>query len=523
MNIVFLPYEHETTPMAYFADSLRKKLECGQFFFISDFFSQISSNQYTNKIIKELNFDNKNIYDILDEIKEISQIKENSKSIEVDYKFLKDIENKFINETINGLIFKDCYFYNFYHPRDSYYVPKNKELTFKFVEIIIKKIIKFLEYSKPQIVFSFGNNHLIRNLFYQLSHSFNYKFINLTHSRIGNRYYFCEKNSQVLTKKISDRAKDLKVNKDKINDKLIENFLKSIEQRIENNMGTYNVEDVYSPNEISLSIMKKISNSGFFKRSLYLLKDIYISKKLSSHRGFFRPPYFAEESYFYSYLKNYRNIFRINNFFNKKNLIYNGKFDFNFIYVPLHAFPENAVYANSGANSELQYLIRLSKVLPIDWKIVVKPSPLMFLAGGDVHPNSFYEEMNKINNCLIVSPKENSNLLLKKAKATASISGTNLIEAIILNKPAFRFGDYNLSSFNGIYKFEEVTFQNNLFQDNIDYKKKNYPLFQSIHENSFEINYDKYCYGFKKKDEEHFYNTFIKPLEENFLKFLKQT
>ena len=125
MNIVFLPYEHETTPMAYFADSLRKKLECGQFFFISDFFSQISSNQYTNKIIKELNFDNKNIYDILDEIKEISQIKENSKSIEVDYKFLKDIENKFINETINGLIFKDCYFYNFYHPRDSYYVPNH--------------------------------------------------------------------------------------------------------------------------------------------------------------------------------------------------------------------------------------------------------------------------------------------------------------------------------------------------------------------------------------------------------------
>ena len=92
MKIVFLPYEHETIPMTNFAKSLRKKINHKQFFFISDFFSQISSNRYTNKIIKEYGYDDTQILDIYDEIKEISKIKENSKLINVDYDYLKNFK-----------------------------------------------------------------------------------------------------------------------------------------------------------------------------------------------------------------------------------------------------------------------------------------------------------------------------------------------------------------------------------------------------------------------------------------------
>ena len=55
---------------------------------------------------------------------------------------LKNVENEFINNTINQLIYKDCHFLDLYH-QDYYYVPNNKKLKLKFVELIIKKIVSF--------------------------------------------------------------------------------------------------------------------------------------------------------------------------------------------------------------------------------------------------------------------------------------------------------------------------------------------------------------------------------------------
>ena len=257
MKIIFLPYEHETIPMTSFAKSLRKKINHKQFFFISDFFSQISSNRYTNKIIKEHSYDDTQILDIYDEIKEISKIKENSKLINVDYNYLKNIESEFIDNTINQLIYKDCHFLDLYHPRDYYFVPKSKELKLKFVELIIKKIVKFLDQVSPEIVFSFGNNHLKRNIFFQLSKKYNYKFLNLAHTRFLNRYYFCENNKSTLTNNILTRANYLMKNKDEINFELVKKFINKIVDRIENNEGSYDVSNVYNSNEISLSFLKK--------------------------------------------------------------------------------------------------------------------------------------------------------------------------------------------------------------------------------------------------------------------------
>ena len=71
-------------------------------------------------------------------------------------------------------------------------------------------------------------------------------------------------------------------NKDEINYELVEQFINTIVDRIENNEGSYDVGNVYNSNEISLSFFKKIYQSNFFKRTRYLLKDILISKKLSS-------------------------------------------------------------------------------------------------------------------------------------------------------------------------------------------------------------------------------------------------
>ena len=100
-----------------------------------------------------------------------------------------------------------------------------------------------------------------------------------------------------MTDRILKRAKYLEENTTKINKEIIDNFLSPIEQRLKFNEGAYNIKNVYNPDEINLSTTKKILTSGFFKRSLYLLKDIYLSRKLSSHRGFFKPPYFGEKSY----------------------------------------------------------------------------------------------------------------------------------------------------------------------------------------------------------------------------------
>ena len=91
-----------------------------------------------------------------------------------------------------------------------------------------------------------------------------------------------------------------------------------------------------------------------------------------------------------------------------------------------------------------------------------------------------------------------------------------------MNKPAFRFGDFNLDSLDGIYKFDEKNFKKQLDQGNQNFKKNNYSLFQSIYENSFEMSYDQYCFGYEKKFKDNFQKTFLEPLEKNFINFIKK-
>ena len=91
------------------------------------------------------------------------------------------------------------------------------------------------------------------------------------------------------------------------------------------------------------------------------------------------------------------------------------------------------------------------------------------------------------------------------------------MEGICLNKPAFRFGDYNLDFLNGIYKFDEKTFLTNLLKKDFNNISENSHLYQAIYEHSFEIDYDKYCYGYEEKNESDFIKKFIQPLVNNFL------
>ena len=519
MKIVFLPYENDTHSMGYLAKTISEDKNIESFFFISDFFSQIHSNQYTNRILEELGHNNKKIFDILDEIKKINLIQDKIENIDIDFLFLKNIESRFIDLNLNQLIYKDCHFNETYHPRDIYYIPKNKDITFKFLELILKKILKFLDSVKPNIVFSFGPNHLIRNIFYQLSKEYNYKFLSIAHTRILNKYYFCDNNVTTTPKIFLKTVEELL----KKNGSLEQGkqLLKNIKYRLFNSKGSYDIENVYNPTALKFSQIKKIYKSLFFKRSKSFFVDWYKHNKSSSYRGFFKSPYFGVKSYPNAYFYSLRNIVRnynSKNFFKKINT---ENLNFKYIYFALHNFPENIVYANKYSNNELFYIIRISKIIPIDWKIIVKPSPIMNLYDIDAQTTEFYKKISKIHNCILCDYEVSSADLIRNSSAVASIAGTNLLEGAILGKPAFRFGEFNMDKLDGVFNFEENSFLEIIKDYTLKEANNHNIFFESIVKNTFDLEFDKFIYSDPVvASNKSFEDSFLKPFVRNLKTFL---
>lgn len=519
MKIAFLPYEHDTYSIGSLAKSISEDKNIESFFFISDFFSQIHSNQYTNRILEELGYDNKKIFDILDEIKKINLIQDENKNIEIDFLFLKNIESRFIDLNLNQLIYKDCHFNDTYHPRDIYYIPKNKNITFKFLELILKKIVRFLESTKPNVVFSFGPNHLIRNIFYQLSKEYNYKFTSIAHTRILNKYYFCDNNVSTTPKIFLDTIEKLIKKNDSFDQG--KDLLEKIKYRLFNSQGSYDIENVYNPIILKFSVIKKIYKSLFFKRLKYFFYDWYKHNKLSSHRSFFKSPYFGVKSYPKAYFYSLRNILRnysSKKFFKKLNT---KNLNFKYVYFALHNFPENIVYANKYSNNELFYIIKISKIIPIDWKVIVKPSPIMNLYDIDAQTTEFYEKISRIYNCILCDYEVSAADLIRNSSAVASIAGTNLLEGAILGKPAFRFGEFNLDKLDGIFSFEENSFLEIIKNYKLNEINNHNVFFESIIKNTFDLEFDKFIYSDPvAASNKSFENLFLIPFARNLKKFL---
>jgi hypothetical protein len=123
-----------------------------------------------------------------------------------------------------------------------------------------------------------------------------------------------------------------------------------------------------------------------------------------------------------------------------------------FVFFPLHLIPENSVLTLSKTFDEMECVFQLAKILPTDWKVVVKVNPNM-LTSYDTHPNSYFLAISRFANVQFINPLIPSAEIIDKASAVATISGTALLEGAVFNKPGFRWGRTEFEAVDTIHLF----------------------------------------------------------------------
>lgn len=116
-----------------------------------------------------------------------------------------------------------------------------------------------------------------------------------------------------------------------------------------------------------------------------------------------------------------------------------------YIYVPLHFQPECTTLPQGDVYFDQIFMVNtLASNLPPGWRLYVKEHISQWVFLG-IKPNGFrakdyYERLAKIPNVFLVPAEENSFVLLSKAQAVATATGTAGWEAVLRKVPALVFG-----------------------------------------------------------------------------------
>lgn len=129
--------------------------------------------------------------------------------------------------------------------------------------------------------------------------------------------------------------------------------------------------------------------------------------------------------------------------------------EINFIYFPLHAEPERALYTSVPFYSnQLEVITNIAKSLPVNFSLIVKDHPAMEFFGW--RNPSFYKKIMSLPNVKIVHPSVKPNTLFEKCSGVISIGGSAGLEACFYNKSVIVFGDLNFTIIPSVFKVDKL-------------------------------------------------------------------
>jgi hypothetical protein len=431
-NLLILAYEAEIFNEIAAAKILQDKYNIT--FFCCDWFTALSEDN--KKLIQNSSVKYDYIFDIKNEILKLNKLRENQ-HININYKYIKSIEDLYLNEKIFHIHTKDFALNEIDSPRLHYYYPRNKYILDKYLELILKKFEKVIKFKKYDIIYSAGTSNLIRNIF-------------LSYCRKKRVPYYAERTrfSMTYLAECSSNVSNIKY--------LIKNKFKSKKFFFDYSQSNkiFNYSKLFNKHRLFLGIKSK------FK----------IFKNLTNHYKariqITRPNYFHEKNTFLIFFFEIRtliNKYLIQNYIlmnisKKINIIKKEKF----IYIPLHRIPEGGVFDQNEFINESYLVHEISKLIPADYKILVKPHPdlFQFNLSESIYPISWYKKIGKLSNVELLSHNINNDFILKHCKSTVSIAGTPSLEcALLYNKISFVVGDVELTGVKNLLKYNRLIFK----------------------------------------------------------------
>ena len=412
-------------------------------FFITDLASSYDNNCSSQKLLKN-NFAKANIIDLRSELIKLNIAK---KFNNIDYNFLNKFEQEISSKSIIKNFLKDVLLNNLYGSRDIFYHPNNKDVYFKFCEIILKKIKKIFIKNKIKFVYSIDTSNFVRNTVLEYCKVKNIPFYCVSYG-LFKKLYLCDLSSKdkYWEKKFKSQSRSF-------------NYLRKILLKKSNKI-----------ENINLLLHSKIFRKRIFQKFVYYIKifrnDSFGIRKQRINSK--RPNYFYTTSFFKSmfyWIKKEFNAFYVQQYCRKNQLSKISKIKRNkFIYYPLQVTPEAGVYDQAELYEQLYLIQRIAKNLPIDTFLVVKPHPSNFMNAYDIDIQrecedlNWFKEINKIFNVILVCHTINPLFLIKIHKAIVTVSGSACVEANLLGKPSFMFGSNEFSFLYGVYKFKDNFF-----------------------------------------------------------------
>lgn len=514
MKILLLAYENDVNSYVQIGKQLQN-LGHEVAIFSADFFSVTIANNYTQKIFKENGFNENLLGSLINELKEINNISIDD-NVVVDYEFLTHFESKLKGgRTLNNLIALDYILTQFGHSRTYVERPNNKEVVYKTLELCLKKVLSFTEHVKPDLIFTYGNNHLIKNLFYEVSIVNKVPMFALDTCRVNRRYIILDNLWIGTSDFIKKEMQKLKEEKDPCSEATA-----YIENMIKNNVQAYSFEGSYDlKNEKKYNFIYQLKP---VIRSLLSLPRATLNDWRDIKRRGVKNGYYSPKFPFFVFLYNLKAVFRIKKYFSSKEL--NKQCPTGpYVFVPLHMIPENNIFTDPDLIDELELVRQVSRSVPVNYKVVVKANPSMLVRFADTHPPSFYEKLNELPNVVVVSPKLKSMPIISKARALITISGTGLLEAAILGIPAFAFGHPEFEVIDGVIPFEKEIFKKAIKDPSLVNKREQKYYVQAVINNSVDLEFSKYYMANKETAESsEFAEKFSKKVVELILDSYKK-
>ena len=378
---------------------------------------------------------------------------------DVDYNYLYQVEEEY-SICLNKIIRTDPILYIFSHERDYYNNP-HISIKFKWIELIVRKVINLLDDFKPEYILTSNNNYFVKNLIFHLSLAKKIPVLNVASSRLQSKWIISDtfglKTTDIYKKKMRT-----------IGDFYIDESKQLIDEVMLTNKPSYSSHE---------KILSSINNRNLFLDFLKAFKETAKSLTLGiytqkHYRGFFKPNYMSSVVSRSIWVE-FRNLFRRGWIANRNIFVSDIPENLKYYYLTLHVIPESTILTLSTDDlNEMSIIEEISSKLPIDTFLVVKENiEMLGLRSPD-----YYYQLSKIHNVLLINPEYNSMMLIKESLGVISMCGTNLIEASIANKRAILIGNAEYSALSFVEKYNK--FETQFY--NYEYKLKSNNILQYI-------------------------------------------
>ena len=148
--------------------------------------------------------------------------------------------------------------------------------------------------------------------------------------------------------------------------------------------------------------------------------------------------------------------------------------------------PESSELTLGIGLDELTLIKEVSTFIDKKTLIIIKENPNML----EFRRKSFYKELIKIKNIYLIDPLYSSKKLIRNSIGVIGISGTSLMEGMIMNKPSFAIGKPEFQDFLTGYGLKNIKkfIKNCEKKQKVDHQRKILPYINYVFKKGIKLN-----------------------------------